>query len=296
MNSVHLRRVDPARNMHAPLLLKRESITRYRYSASLAPGVGSANRITPCFKSACSMRTSFGAEVGRLSCFRSQKRTARSLTSSAAARSFCVMPASVRAARSCRPVTRFLLRYINVSIQLSTGSRTGTATGQPSKIPVAPAWAAIHPYAADSVDRPAISYLVASPAAQPPRSEAAHHALPFFRNRLESCSIPLWPSIGNNPPSVSSPSPLWTREGSGMEGAHFSTVYRGLPVFGGQPLPHHMMPWRKGGSWSSLSLSPRSGGRAVGTLYRGKCRRCISGFVVGFGNPRRLIASATKRK
>src|ERR1700674_1440075 len=45
------------------------------------------------------MRTSFGAEVGRLSCFRSQKRTARSLTSSAAARSFCVMPASVRAAR-----------------------------------------------------------------------------------------------------------------------------------------------------------------------------------------------------
>jgi hypothetical protein len=45
-------------------------------------------------------------------------KTHGTFISSAAARSFCVMPASVRAARSCRPVTRFLLRYINVSIQL----------------------------------------------------------------------------------------------------------------------------------------------------------------------------------
>jgi hypothetical protein len=50
-----------------------------------------------------------------------------------------------------------------------------------SWIPVAPARAQasilmqpIH------VDRPAIFYLVASPAAQPAPSEAAHHALPFF--------------------------------------------------------------------------------------------------------------------
>ena len=64
-----------------------------------------------------------------------------------------------------------------------------------------------------------------------------------------------------------------------MEGTLFSTVYRGLPFIGGQPLPRHMMPWpRRGVRWSSLSLSPRSGNRAVGTLLRGKCRRCISGF------------------
>jgi hypothetical protein len=28
-----------------------------------------------------------------------------------------------------------------------------------------------------------------------------------------------------------------------MEGTLFSTVYRELPFVGGQPLPHHMMPW-----------------------------------------------------
>ena len=51
-----------------------------------------------------------------------------------------------------------------------------------------------------------------------------------------------------------------------MEGAHSSTVYRGLPAFGGQPLPRHKMPWPLWGVlWSSLSLSPRSGNRAVGT-------------------------------
>lgn len=82
----------------------------YRFSASRAPGVGSANSITPRAKRACSMRVSFGADVGRLSCLRSQKRTARSLTASTVARSRCVMPARVRAARNCRPVTRLLLR------------------------------------------------------------------------------------------------------------------------------------------------------------------------------------------
>src|SRR5580704_14261825 len=50
----------------------------YRFSASRAPGVGSANSITPRAKRASSMRLSFGADVGRLSCLRSQKRTARS--------------------------------------------------------------------------------------------------------------------------------------------------------------------------------------------------------------------------
>ena len=82
----------------------------YRFSASRAPGVGSANSITPRAKRACSMRVSFGTDVGRLSCLRSQKRTARSLTASAVARSRCVMPARVRAARNCRPVTRLILR------------------------------------------------------------------------------------------------------------------------------------------------------------------------------------------
>jgi hypothetical protein len=43
-------------------------------------------------------------------CLRSQKRTARSLTASTVARSRCVMPARVRAARNCRPVTRLILR------------------------------------------------------------------------------------------------------------------------------------------------------------------------------------------
>jgi hypothetical protein len=82
----------------------------YRFSASRAPGVGSANSITPRAKRACSMRVSFGADVGRQSCLRSQKRTARSLTASTVARSRCVMPARVRTARNCRPVTRLLLR------------------------------------------------------------------------------------------------------------------------------------------------------------------------------------------
>ena len=80
-----------------------------------------------------------------------------------------------------------------------------------------------------------------------------------------------------------------------MEGAHCSTAYRGLPYIGGQPLPATQTAWQRRGSWSSLSLSPRSGSRAVGTRLRGKCRRCISGFVARSGNPWRLIAPVTKR-
>jgi hypothetical protein len=78
-----------------------------------------------------------------------------------------------------------------------------------------------------------------------------------------------------------------------MEEALCSTVYRGLPYIGGQPLPRHMCRGRKGGFVGPrFSLNPRSGSRAVGTRLRGKCRRCISGFVVRSGNPWRLIAPA----
>ena len=54
------------------------------YFANLAPGVGSANNMTPWSSSVCSIRASLGALVGRRSCLRSQKRTARSSTPSAA--------------------------------------------------------------------------------------------------------------------------------------------------------------------------------------------------------------------
>jgi hypothetical protein len=57
-------------------------------------------------------------------------------------------------------------------------------------------------------------------------------------------------------------------ESSGMEGAHFSTVYRGLPFVGGQPLPAAPTLRQRWGSWSSLSLNPCSGSRAVGSLFR----------------------------
>jgi hypothetical protein len=70
-----------------------------------------------------------------------------------------------------------------------------------------------------------------------------------------------------------------------MEGAFCSTAYRGLPVVGGQPLPATHTPWQRRGSWSSLSLSLRSGSRAVGTRLRGKCRRCVSGFFMRTGSP-----------
>ena len=79
------------------------------FSHSLAPGVGSANSMTPWSNNACSMRASFGALVGRRSCLRSQNRTARSSTPSAAPSVRCVSPAKTRAARSWRPVTRFVL-------------------------------------------------------------------------------------------------------------------------------------------------------------------------------------------
>jgi len=79
------------------------------FSHSLAPGVGSANSMTPWSNRACSMRPSLGAPVGRRSCLRSQNLTARSSTPSAAPSVRCVSPAKTRAARSWRPVTRFLL-------------------------------------------------------------------------------------------------------------------------------------------------------------------------------------------
>jgi hypothetical protein len=69
-----------------------------------------------------------------------------------------------------------------------------------------------------------------------------------------------------------------------MEGALFSTVYRGCPFsVAGRSPPHHTV--AAGGLSSSLSLNPRSGSRAVGTLSRGKCRRCISSFVFGVWQP-----------
>ena len=90
--------------------------------------------------------------------------------------------------------------------------------------------------------------------------------------------------LGNTPPSATSPSPLQERRAA-WEGAHCSTVYRELPYIGGQPLPATQTSWQRRGSWSSFSLSPRSGSQAVGTRLRGKCRRCISGFVVKVRQP-----------
>jgi hypothetical protein len=93
-----------------PVITAFRQYTRTRtYFANLAPGVGSANNMTPWSSSVCSIRASLGALVGRLSCLRSQKRTARSSTPNAAPSERCVRPAKTRAARSWRPVTRFLL-------------------------------------------------------------------------------------------------------------------------------------------------------------------------------------------
>jgi hypothetical protein len=80
------------------------------------------------------------------------------------------------------------------------------------------------------------------------------------------------------------PPPRRTGEGSGMEGAHLSTVYRGLPYLGGQPLPRHMMPWPHRGVRGPRFPSTRA--RAVGpseSSLRGKCQRCVSGLVVRTG-------------
>jgi hypothetical protein len=88
----------------------------------------------------------------------------------------------------------------------------------------------------------------------------------------------------NSPPSASSPSPLG--KGSGIGGNAFqhriprTALYR----WPAAPLPRNAVA-AKGGSWSSLSLSPRSGSRAVGSLLRGKCRRCLSGFACEVRHP-----------
>jgi hypothetical protein len=71
-----------------------------------------------------------------------------------------------------------------------------------------------------------------------------------------------------------------------MEGALSSTVYRGLPVFGGQPLPHHIVPWPHRGVHGPRFPSARA--RVIGPsepALSGKCRRCLSGVVVGAGIP-----------
>ena len=65
----------------------------YRFSASRTLGVGLAKQVTPHLCSASSMHLRFGLDVGGRSCFRSQKRTARSLTFSLSARPCCVSPA-----------------------------------------------------------------------------------------------------------------------------------------------------------------------------------------------------------
>jgi CheY-like chemotaxis protein len=84
----------------------------YRFSASRALGVGSANKITLRATESVRFGCHSAQTLARLSCLRSQNRTARSLIPSAAARSFCVMPARARVARSCRPVQRLTQRWI----------------------------------------------------------------------------------------------------------------------------------------------------------------------------------------
>ena len=80
----------------------------YRFSAKRAPAVGSANSMTPCSSRHCSIRRSLGEPVGLRSCLRSQNLTARSSTPSAAPSVRWVSPARTRAARSWRPVIRFI--------------------------------------------------------------------------------------------------------------------------------------------------------------------------------------------
>jgi hypothetical protein len=72
-----------------------------------------------------------------------------------------------------------------------------------------------------------------------------------------------------------------------MEGAHFSTVYRGLPDFGGQPLPRHKDAVAASGGFYGPRF-PSARARAIGPsepAQSGKCRRCLSGVVVGTGIP-----------
>ena len=100
-------------------------------------------------------------------------------------------------------------------------------------------------------------------------------------------------TFGNSPPSAPSPSPVWTRGGERHGGKAFQhrlprTAFYRWPA---APPPHDAVAALLGGSWSSLSLNPRSGSRAVGTLSRGKCRQCISGVVLGPVSPDNSTAS-----
>src|SRR5262249_14031181 len=74
------------------------------------PSVGVENGITPCRLSACSMLSSVEATlVGELLPLFSQYRTDRGWHPAARARSACVSPASIRAARIWRPETMLLI-------------------------------------------------------------------------------------------------------------------------------------------------------------------------------------------
>src|SRR5262249_55148199 len=79
------------------------------------PGVGVENGITPCRLSACSMLSSVEATlVGGLLPLPSQYRTDRGGHPAARARSACVSPASIRAARIWRPETMLLITKLYI--------------------------------------------------------------------------------------------------------------------------------------------------------------------------------------
>jgi hypothetical protein len=113
-------------------------------------------------------------------------------------------------------------------------------------------------------------------------STAAARKMRFFGARSKPDG-----AIAEAAPVITSPSaivrlplpPQLTEKRSGMKVAFSSTVYRGLPFFGGQPLPVAHTPQQHRGSWSSLSLSPCSGSRAVGRRNALKFRRYMSGTV-----------------
>src|SRR5262249_30501580 len=78
-------------------------------------GVGVENGITPCRLSACSMLSSVEATlVGGLLPLFSQYRTERGGHPAARARSACVSPASIRAARIWRPETMLLITRLYI--------------------------------------------------------------------------------------------------------------------------------------------------------------------------------------
>ena len=70
-----------------------------------------------------------------------------------------------------------------------------------------------------------------------------------------------------------------------MEGTLFSTVYRGLPFIGGQPVPPHDAVAALRGFVVLAIPQPAFGQSGRRNPLRGKCRRCVPGFVVGAGNP-----------